>query len=61
MYNMLNLKPDGENSTSFKFQVTSIWDQLDNNKDNRISKKEFIDGCLKDEFLTHFLTTTGIA
>ena len=57
---MLSLKPDGENSSSFNFQVNSVWDQLDDNKDNRISKKEFIDGCLNDEFLAHFLTTTGL-
>jgi hypothetical protein len=57
---VLSLKPDGENSSSFNFQVNSVWDQLDDNKDNRISKKEFIDGCLNDEFLAHFLTTTGL-
>lgn len=57
---MLNLKPDGENAESFKFQLNNIWDQLDDNKDNRISKIEFIEGCLKDEFLLSFLTTTGM-
>ncbi len=57
---MLNLNPNSSNSTSFKFQVATTFDQLDTNKDNNISRKEFINGCMNDEFLYGFLTQTGL-
>jgi Ca2+-binding EF-hand superfamily protein len=37
-------------------QIKRIFDQLDTNEDNSITKYEFIEGCLKDEFLLHFLS-----
>ncbi len=39
-------------------QITSAFEQLDVDKDGRISKSEFIDGCMADEFLFHFLNPT---
>lgn len=57
---MLSLKPDSVNSTSYKHQLKTTFEQLDYNKDNRISRKEFINGCMNDEFLISFLTQTGI-
>ena len=38
------------------YQVNTVFNQLDKNKDSGISKIEFIEECLNDEFLLNFLS-----
>jgi hypothetical protein len=36
-------------------QVKTTFDQLDEDHDGVISREEFVNGCLNDEFLLYFL------
>lgn len=45
---------DLDGSTS-KEQVEEIMSKLDKNQDNFLSKEEFIQGCLNDDFIKNFL------
>jgi len=44
-------------------RTDKIFQQMDKNKDGVLTKKEFMDGCLADEFLCQMLTanTAGLA
>jgi hypothetical protein len=37
-------------------QVNEIFKKFDENKDNLLSREEFIQGCLQDDFVTKLLT-----
>ncbi len=47
-----------KNSTSIDYQINDIFKQLDKETDNLITISEFVEGCLKDDFLLYFLNPT---
>ena len=51
---MFNLDSN-KNAPSIDYQINDIFNQLDKEKDNLITQSEFIEGCLKDDFLLYFL------
>ena len=56
--NMLGSDPDTyQDYGSLSKGVNKIFEQLDENGDHKITREEFISGCLKDESLTELLTT----
>lgn len=52
---MHNLDQKSANST-IGYQINTVFNQLDKNQDSGISKTEFIEECLNDEFLLYFLS-----
>ena len=48
----------GHTKQSMEYQIKSAFNQLDEDKDGRISKEEYIYGCIHDEFLFYFLNPT---
>lgn len=51
---MMNIKMNSK--ILLEYQINDMFKQLDQNEDKFITKYEFVDGCLKDEFLLHFLS-----
>ncbi len=51
---MMNIKMNSK--IMLDHQIDAMFRQLDQNEDKYITKYEFVDGCLKDEFLLHFLS-----
>jgi len=47
-----------KNGTSFDYQINDIFNQLDKETDNVITQNEFVEGCMKDDFLLYFLNPT---
>lgn len=48
-----NVLQDTENPED---RTDKIFEAMDSNKDGSLSKKEFVEGCMKDQFLYHMLT-----
>ena len=57
IYSMHNLD-ESKNSSSIDYQINDIFKQLDKETDNLITISEFVEGCLKDDFLLYFLNPT---
>lgn len=53
MFKLLNVN---EGSTNFERCVENVMSSLDQNKDSKISKGEFIDGVLNDPYLFALLS-----
>lgn len=51
----VNIKKDGFTPEA---HINKIFNQMDTNDDRKISRKEFVQACLSDEFLRHLLAPT---
>jgi hypothetical protein len=52
---MHNINKNDGNKRSVSIQVKDTFDQLDTDHDGVITREEFVNGCLNDEFLLYFL------
>lgn len=46
---------DSKGDATVETKANQVFQDLDSNHDRKISRQEFIEGCLKDEFLCHLL------
>ena len=55
IFELHNINKSDGNKRSVNIQVKDTFDQLDTDHDGVITREEFVNGCLNDEFLLYFL------